>query len=495
LISVTPDSERTALLSPNERGVARRRVLPRVVGIRLPVPFASIGFRTHILPAAIVLLPVVLTTLVFWPGHMSADTLDEAFQASTGKINNQHPALLIWGWHLLWPLGVGPGWLLFGQVLTFVVGMYLILRAAFKPIPAAVVAALIQLSPPIFGITGWVGRDMWFLAFLTLTFGLLVRTIQRSWPARGWWLAATVLCSWLTLAARPNAASAVIVVLVPAAAMLLDRRSRRFAARRRLVRGALYFGAGLALTLALMLTQTALGLAIGVKVGHPEQYTMIYDLSALSTTQHKDLFPASVVPPSKLGSLEQNFNVDDVVSETYVTGAPVPVPLKGSRFTAVRKSWISQVTGHPFGYLKMRGRLFLRQIGVTRRPIWIFHPGIDANSFGYQARFPSLDDAADDYVEAFAHPNLDGTFIHRAWIYLIFAVIGVAALLHRRRAPALMAVGGLALAAPLIQVGYFFGAMGTQYRFEHGPIAFCLITLAVLLQLAVTRLRRRRQAI
>jgi hypothetical protein len=451
----------------------------------------SISFRGHILPAAIVLLPVFLTVLVFWPGHMSADTLDEAFQASTGKINNQHAALLVWGWHVLWPLGVGPGWLLFGQVFCFVVGMYLILRAAFKPIPAAVIAALIQLSPPIFGLTAWVGRDMWFLSFLTLTFGLLVRTIQRPWPARGWWLAATMVLSWLTLAARPNASSAVIVVLVPVAAMLLDRRGKLLPDRRRVVRGGMYFVAGLALTVAMVLSQTALSLAIGVKSGHPEQYTMIYDLSALSVKQHKDLFPASVVPPAKLTSLEQHFNVDDVVGETYVPNAPVPVPLTNARYKAVRKNWISQVTGHPFGYLKMRAKLFFRQIGVTRRPIWIFHPVIDPNTFGYRTKFPALDDAADDYVTAFAHPNLDGTVIHRAWIYLIFAVIGVFVLLRRKREAALMAVGGLALAALLIQVGYFFGAMGTQFRFEHGPIAFCMITIAVLARLAVTRLRRR----
>jgi hypothetical protein len=426
---------------------------------------------------------------------MSADTLDEAFQASTGKINNQHPALLVWGWHVLWPLGVGPGWLLFGQVLTFVVGIYLILRAAFRPIPAALVTALIQLSPPIFGITGWVGRDMWFLSFLTLTFGLLVRSIQRPWPARGWWLGGTLVAAWLTLAARPNASSAVIVILVPVAAMLLQRRKAVAANRRPIVRGALFFAGGVAITVAMVLSQTGLTRAIGVTSHHPEQYTMIYDLSALSVRQNKDLFPPSVVPPGQLESLRQHFNVDDVVGETYVSGAPVPVPLTEKRYSAVRHNWISQVTGHPFGYLKMRTKLFLRQIGLTRRPIWIFHPGIDANAFGYKSRFPSLDDAADDYVTAFAHPNLDGTVVHRAWIYLIFAVVGAVVLLRRRWAPALIAVGGVALAALLIQVGYFFGAMGTQYRFEHGPIAFCLITIAVLLQLAVTRLRRRRQAV
>jgi len=144
-----------------------------------------------------------------------------------------------------------------------------------------------------------------------------------------------------------------------------------------------------------------------------------------------------------------------------------------------------------FGYLKMRTKLFLRQIGLTRRPIWIFHPGIDPNTFGYRSKFPSLDDAADDYVTAFAHPNLDGTVIHRAWIYLIFAVIGVFVLFRRNRSAALMAVGGVALAALLIQVGYFFGAMGTQFRFEHGPIVFCMITFAVLAKLAVARLRHR----
>ncbi|HET8672389.1 MAG TPA: hypothetical protein VFL87_02040, partial [Thermoleophilaceae bacterium] len=128
------------------------------------------------------------------------------------------------------------------------------------------------------------------------------------------------------------------------------------------------------------------------------------------------------------------------------------------------------------------------------RPIWIFHPDIDPNSFGYRTKFPKLDDAADDYVTAFAYPNLDGKYLFRAWPYLLVAIAGAVLLLKRRRGAALMVVGGAALAALLIQVGYFFGAMGTQYRFEHGPIALSLVTLAILLRMAVVRLRGRRRA-
>jgi hypothetical protein len=250
---------------------------------------------------------------------------------------------------------------------------------------------------------------------------------------------------------------------------------------------------GIALTLVLMASQAGISAAIGVTHSHAEQYVFEYDLGALSKDDHRNLFPQSVVPRSRFALLQQDFSPDDVVAITFVPNAPISAPLSKSAEEALRKSWIKEVENHPFSYLGMRWTLFLRQIGVTRRPIWVYQPGIDANTFGYRTRFPTLDNAAGDYVKAFAEPNLDGTAVHLPWIYLIIAILGVGLLLRRSRGPAVMAVGGLALTALTLQVGYFFGAMGVQYRFEHPAVVCALIALAVMVKLAVDRLAARRR--
>jgi hypothetical protein len=426
---------------------------------------------------------------------MSGDTLDEAFQASSGHITNHHAPILVAAWSVLWHVSVGPGWLFAGQLLGFVAGCYLILRSVFRPLTSAIVTAAISFFPPVFGLLAWVGRDMWYLSFVLLAFGCLVRAVQRPWPVRGRWLAGSVGAAWLALAARQNAAATVVIVMVGVAGLLLARRWAEPAAARAhsLRRSALVLAAGVALTLGLMATQAGLGAVIGVQNTHPERFLLIYDLGALSKEEHKDLFPASVLPPSKLPQLERSFNVDDVIGITYAPGAPVPVVLSDAQNKALRDRWIAEVTGDPLEYLGMRWRLFLRQINITRRPIWVFHPVIDPNSFGYVTRFPKLDDAASDYVTAFAEPNLDGTIIHRAWIYLLIAAVAAALLLRRTRGPVLWVIGGVALAALTTQIAFFFGAMGVQFRFEHAPIVFTLLAGAVLAKLAVARLARRPQ--
>jgi hypothetical protein len=494
---VTPNSERTAVLEPSTNGVASSTpAAPTGVQARRRLTVPRIGLTTHVLPALILALPILGTALVFWPGHMSADTLDEAAQAMSGNISNIHAGLLVYGWHILWPLGVGPGWLLFGQLLAFCLGVYLIFRAIFSPLWAAILTALVSFAPPVFGELAHVGRDMWFLGFNMMTFGCLVRAVQRPWPTRGWWLGATVVFAWLTLAARQNAASTVFIALIGVAWLVLVHSRWRTPAgdrRTRIRRGVLAGLAGCLLTIVLMGTQTGLSDAIGIENANPQQYGMLYDVAGLSVRENKDLFPKSILPPSKFAVLKANWNVDSVDSLDHVANPLVPVPLPEAQYKALQKKWISDVAGNPGSYLGVRTTLFLRELAITRKSMWIFHPVIDPNTFGYQTKFPKLDNAADNYVKSFANANLDGGIVFTVWVYLLITIAACVVLLRRTRGPALLVVGGLALSALTIQIGFYLAAMGTAYRFEHGPVVIALMVTAVMVKLAVDRLAARRR--
>ena len=469
-----------------QSGPSWGRTLRRIAGVMAPM--------------AILAAPVLVIGLCFWPGHMNADTLYQIQQAISGDVNNRHAPLLVALWSVGWDLGMGPGWILVGQTVCFMAGAYLILRAIFGRIAAALVAAAIALSPPVFGMLALVGRDIWFTAFLLLAFGFLVRATQRPWPVRGRWLAAAAAAAWLALAARQNAAVSVVIVCVGIAGLLVARRRGNRgdlgdapAEHGRPLRTAITAtAAGVALTAVLVLTQVAASAAIGVRDVQPEQYLFIYDVAAISVREDENLLPADVMPIRDPRVLEQRFSVD-VVNTLILTVPPlVATPLGGRKTAEVRDAWREGILDHPGDYLDARWDLFWRQVALTRKPVFIYHPVIDDSPLDFSLANPGLDRRARDYVEAFADPVLDGGIVHRVWIYLLLALAAAVVLLRRRAPVVLRCVGALGLAALTYQIGLFFLAMGVQYRLENPSVVIGLLCAAVLLRLAASEVQRRR---
>ncbi len=432
-------------------------------------------------PVTILLMPVAILLLSFWPGHMSADTLVQIDQVAGGYLTNQHAPLLLALWTPLWDLGIGPGWVLTAQVSAFAAGCYLLLRATLGRLAAALGASAIVLFPPVFGNLGILGRDAWFVSTLLLAFGCAATAARRTGRARVAWLAGIVLMSWLCLAARQNAAAAVALALVALVALLLPA----WASRRRLV--AVAVAGGLALTLGLMGMQVVAQNALGVQDVNPEQYLYMYDLGALSHDEHRNLFPRSVLF-GDISDIEARWNKDSMAALVYPSDAPIhPWPLPEPRERALASTWRSQIGKDPLAYLNERARLWLRQVSVTRDPVWIYHPVIDPNNREFAVRFSGPNRAAKRYVEAFAiNENLDGGPLFWVWPYLLACAALAVVLLRRRSAPVLV-LGALALAAVTYQSGLFVGAMGTVFRFEFPIVVIAVVTAVAACGLLVRR--------
>ena len=441
--------------------------------------------------ALLLLLPVAVAAVSFWPGHMSADTLAQIEQMRTGKYNNQHAALLMVLWRPFYlNLDAGPGWLLAGQLVAFVLGCFLILRAAFGPVGAAAGTALVSLLPPVFGMLAYLGRDTWFTVALVLTFGLIVRAAQASSRARWWWLGAALAAAWLTLAARQNALPAVAVPCTLIAGLVIagrlarrDSPPRRLSERWRQVLAAVL--AGVVLTGGLAATQWVATAAIGARDMNIEQYTFIYDLAALSERERENLFPPDVMPERGMRPVDAYWNEDTMLGYVFGAQPPIAVPPLSERAGAdLRESWLDAIADHPLEYLDVRLDLLLRQLAVTRSAIWVYHPVIDPNPFGYEIRFPDVNGAAKDYIGAFANRENDGGWIYSLWVYQLLALAAVALLVRWSRGWALATVGGLGLAALAYQVGLFFSAPVAQSRYEFPVVVAGLLGAAVLLRLA-----------
>jgi len=177
--------------------------------------------RTTLIAWAVLLLGALAIFLAFWPGRISIDSLGEITEAATAHFSNRGAPLLLALWSPFWDLGFGPGAVLLASVVTFLIGAYLVLRAAFRPLGAAVVAVAIALSPPVFGNLGAMQRDTWFIALLVLAFGLVVRAAQRPWPVRGRYLALALLAALLTPPTRQNAPAAAALACVAISGLLL----------------------------------------------------------------------------------------------------------------------------------------------------------------------------------------------------------------------------------------------------------------------------------
>lgn len=425
---------------------------------------------------------------------MNADTLAQLQEVMSGRYTNQHDPLLLAIWHPLWNIGIGTAWILAAQVAAVVGGTYLVLRARLSPLVAALATALVALSPPVFGLLALIGRDVWFTGALLISAGAVLRASSSQRRSRIAWLIIAIAAAWVALAARQNAAFAILIVAVMF--VVVARVPAPSPLRRRSgVRAAYYVGAGIVLTLALMGTQRAMGAAVHVRNVHPEQYTFLYDMGALSEVQHRNLLPADVLSQRGMTPIKRYWYVDTVTTLLYLRGSPIHAPLDDAAVADLSRAWRREVLHHPIAYLGVRWRLWLRQASITRRAGWIYHPQIDPNPWRLRIRFRSLDTAAKSYVEAFASDSkLDGGIVHTVFVYLLIALAGAVAFLRRSRPAALVIAGALCLSALTYQVGLFFGATGLQYRFELPAVMIGLIAGCLLIvELARLTQRRRRE--
>lgn len=446
----------------------------------------------------ILLVPVVLVCLPFWPGHMNADTLNEIEQVMTGKLTDYHAPILLGIWHLFWGAGVGPGWVLVVQVGCFVLGAYLLMRLAFGRVGATVAAAVVTLLPQDYGELGLVGRDAWYTALLMLSAGALAWGFRGPAPLRRRRqvsaVAVSLAAAWFALSARENAVTS-LVVIAGAAIVLAQLPRWRSPAQRlagHLKRLAIVVLGAIVVTVVLYASMSAVQDVMAVQRVHPEQYIYDFDLAGMSVRENRDLFPRSIVPPSRLRALKRDFSLDDIIPELLADNHPLPAQMLNARQVAAERSAeITAVENGPFTWFGLHWEEFLRQVSITREANVIMHPGIDGNSFGYHASFPRLDNAARGYVESFDQTNLpdpEGGIIFEVWIYLLLAVLGLI-VLRRWRDPRRLLLGALALSSLTYQVGVFV-SMGVQYRLELPSVATGLIVLLIGGRMLVSGWRR-----
>jgi hypothetical protein len=247
-------------------------------------------------------------------------------------------------------------------------------------------------------------------------------------------------------------------------------------------------GVGILMTLALMGTQLPANAIIGTEDVNPEQYLYIYDVAAMSHQNRENLFPRSVMPARGMKPVDEFWNVDSVNPYLFLDNSPIETPLAPKAVEELRDAWTGAITSDPLGYLQARWEQYTRQIALTRRANWVYHPVIDPNGEGFQVRYPEANIQARDYVEGFADDQLNGGVLYTLWVYLLLGALAGVYLLRTGRLE-LMAVGALGVASVTLQIGLFVATMGTQYRFQFPTVVIGMI--CTITAVAVWLKRRR----
>jgi hypothetical protein len=422
--------------------------------------------------------------MAHWPGRIDGDTLDTLREVRSGVIGDQRSTVFTWFWHWGYRLtGVGPGPVLLVQTAALLLGLYLVLRAVYSRLVAAVLATGIAVAPPTVGFVGLVGRDAWFVSAVLVAAGALVAAVRWEGRRRTAALAIGVIGLGAAGAARQNGLTAILplagALLLPLAARLLPERSRGRPTRRLARRPAISVGIlGFAAVVVSLTVTTLATHALQHRTEHPRLYTQLYDLGYLTLALDRRVLPRisrDALPVQTASEIRGRWLQTTSIYMRWDTDSGFvpeskPRTLTAAEAAAVGSAWRRTVTGHPGTYLAGRMGLWVRQIGIGHTPSYAMVVSSARDPWGYhRPAYPALSRAVARYAHRWGgggpSNSLTGGAVHHVWPYLLACVVGLA-LLHRRVPPPARAVGMLAAAGVGLQVGLFFLAPSVQWRYQ-----------------------------
>jgi hypothetical protein len=432
--------------------------------------------------AALLLAPALIITWAFRPGYMNADSLIEySVTKPWGDFTDWRAPLIEKLWDAFETAGVGsPTIVLLAQTLTLVAGFYLVFRAVLGRVPAALVGALLLFTPLVLSQVMLVGRDTWLTSFVVFQVGCVIRWSGSAGRARQLWLGLAVLSGLLVVATRQNAVVLELFVLVAAASRAYaDRSPERGRVRAVLVPLALG-GAACVLAFAVVFTLPRL---MGARDMRPEAWLYAYDLTGMSLKEDEVLMGPEAFPAQDLDVLRERWN-PQLVESVLVPLGEGPVLVDGRFPDAVDElgaDWREQIRERPGAYLAVRGELFQRILGISHRPTYVLHGGVDGpNPWGFAIANPGANDALRDYVGWFAADDTfaTGADLFRPWIWLGLGLVAAGVLLVPRRVrgrPGAREVGLVAVGAVAYEGTFAVFAMGESFRYSYPAIVVSLV--------------------
>jgi hypothetical protein len=311
-----------------------------------------------------------ISSIVFYPGFMSADSLAQYAASKSLLFDDWHPPIMSWVWSILNLFFQGPEGLLYFHLSFLWLGLYIwFLR--YRDQKYSWLILIIGFLPWVINFSGVLWKDVGMAFSLLLFAGL---GVSERTPARG---VLALMLLFYAVNIRHNAIFAVIPIVA-------------------LVVGRWFVGASklrmITLTVATLVGIVALGNAFNYKVlrtykSNPLNQVLVDDLSYLSLINKKSLIPG--IPLNDIrdcatvevgGQTKLVFRLFCLSKkESYLANNPLNVDLK--------TIWLTQVATAPIEYANFRLAAFAYLLrSPDAPPYYIWHSGIDENKMEIKQR-------------------------------------------------------------------------------------------------------------
>jgi hypothetical protein len=420
------------------------------------------------------------TSALFWPGHMSLDTIGEMQDARRAHYTDWHSAAMSALWHVLIVLGLGnPGWVLAGSLLTMLVGLYLIARLRLSRPAAALVAVLVFIFPPVLGYSVLIGTDAWFTSFSLCGFGLAARCTRTHGASRTVSAVLAVACAALAQMTRPTAAPVVLALLCAVALAMLAPTLRGW----RYVLGTA--GAGLAATALIFASvQGVERFVLHAAQVHPEQATYEYDLVGMSIYERRVLLPTDIYPRHDLAYLGKLSKPSGISLLQFGGFAAMSPSVEGRPADSLQQAWLAAIRQQPQVYLRVRADNAMWQLTIRNDANFVNQTPPQPPGFGFSPAFPYLHSRALPYLVVGATSDADGALrggpLHRVWVYvLLLFLVMVAGPFVRRQTGAILSLIAAALLSYSAVIVLFSPGVTFRYMYPTVPTGTVLIIVLV----------------
>jgi hypothetical protein len=424
--------------------------------------------------AAVVAAIVAVVVLPVWPGVFTIDSIVMYANAQNGHISNWYAPVLQSIWAVFIHAGAPIGLALTVAVTGLVVAVMCCLRLSLSRTASWPATAALVIWPPIYGLAGWVGRDVWFAALLLGTvaaLGWAIRVPERRWPLLG----VAFVTAWFAADARQNGFPALFVVGAVAGWAWSTRSSVRTLERTQWLQ---IIAAGLCAVLIGFMSASAVRAFVVERPIAPEEALYYQDLLAMSLEVDEMLVPDRFLRSDDLDVIRRRWIDGQSGAVLYVPGGPVRYDPGEPGGAALRNAWLRAIVHHPFAYAAVRSELTLQILGARDGTLsaWFDRSDLLAPwTRQFAPDLPRLASVRADYLDAFdaSQRGAPGP-LHAAWMYLLAGLLGGALLVAAGGWQRVFGWAVLALQL-LLQAVLFFAAPVAEYRFEYFQIVLGIV--------------------
>lgn len=432
----------------------------------------------------------LLNILIFYPGLMSNDSIDQLMQAQGDKpFEDWHPPLMAIVWKVLLLVSSGHvGSMLAWQLLLLWAGLVLlavyVYRTTRRRVPS-LMPFLIGLTPFVITISGVIWKDVQ-MAFALLLATVLILLADKAATARNRYIVLAVagIAMIYAINMRYNALAAAMPLLWLAWRQLPDTRQKVAGKSLPVVR----LGAVFAVVIISFLLVPVISLFRPVTATHPTASQMIDDMIAIYDTDEISRLAMPDKSRWALTEISGRCGATNAKASVWIAcSTPEELyTLSREQYPALQKAWLKSVVSHPVRYAEYRVGQFLHFLFPrSSAEAYIWHDGMVANPYGLTFTPNLLTAGVQNYV---ASTNLDFGFVFRPYVWLATGVaVIMAAWRHRKAWKHAMQIIAISVSGLLYLFSYLPAVAAYDFRYSY----WACLAVSVAILLAITDNRER----